>query len=160
MKYLLIACLALMGCEESIPTPSVGRVELSSKAKHGRQILPQPVASLPSSNGVLELNESMFADHPDAPVLFHNSFGSVAYGEPCFRLTMTDGSPIKPEEVNGQYTLLCALTRIYNPNPSNDVTLSASFDFLADISYEANYSYLTDSTLTAIPFPRYVVELH
>lgn len=111
------------------------------------------VTTVLSANGILILTDALFAEHPDDPILFRNTFGTKPYGEPCFTLTMTDGSNLNPFYPDNVSTRICALLDIYNPNPSNNVTLTAAFDFKAEITYEPDYA------LSYKPLPRYVVTL-
>ncbi len=169
MKWILLSVLVLTGCNDA---PVTSQNNVSAKGDpdqwwepkgdpdqyvtHGKKHHPSSpvaVATIQSASGVVVLSDAMFSENPDAAVLFRNTFGTVGYGEPCFRLTRVDGGPVNPDYPNNLYSLLCALTNIYNPNPSNDVILSASFDFQAVITYEPDYA------LSYMPLPRFVVTL-
>lgn len=142
---MLLALMMALGCGTMLTEPSLAK-------KPTKVMRSQAVATLSSVGGVLHLTDEMFASHPDDAVLFVNTFGTKGYGEPCFRVEMTDGSILNPGPPPTTYTLICALLSVYNPNPSNAVRISATFEYKADITYEPDY-------FTYQPLPRYVVTL-
>ncbi len=122
------------------------------KPPQGPSSAPVTAMTLASVNGILFLSDTMFSEHPDWAVMLHNTLGTKAYGEPCFRVEMTDGSPIHVDYPATPYTLVCALLWVYNPNVSNNIKISASFEFRATITQEPDY-------VTYQPLPRFVVTL-
>lgn len=135
-------------------TVALGLVAAYAVAKPGWMKQSIPVTTLVSQNGSMDVSDSLFAEHPEDPVLFWNTLGTKGYDPPCFKVSNTDGSPIKPQESSTILAMdVCALVKVYNPNPVCNVTLKAPFEFKGVITYEPDYA------LSFKPFPRYVIKL-
>lgn len=179
MKFLtaFLTCLLIAGCADTVtaPKPSITTTTKgdpdrwwqpqsdtnkwwspsSRKIKHASVV----VASITSENGVVVFSDSLFADHPDDPVVLINTFGSVGYGPPCFRVENTDGTNLAngpdsdPIGGGSAYTLVCALLSVYVPQTSNNLTVhsDSGFDYRVEIVYNPDYA------LSYMSLPRYEV---